>query len=93
MEESRKLILRIRKRDLFSFVGEIILKPEIIADYNNKNKNKVNIESKIKSELLFDLNNNNDNKINEDDIFCVKVKIGYGKGLLLLNLLLLLLLL
>jgi hypothetical protein len=96
LEPARNTIYRLRKRDLFAFAGEIILTPEILKKLNEKQtlSSNTNLASVVKSEIM-EINerviNNNDGKIitqdeeekkviSSDDIFCVTVKIGYGKG-------------
>lgn len=79
------MIYRIRKRDLFAFVGETLLPPDTLSKY--KKEKGVSSENQIKLDILkriaaFNSKIDVESRItlDENDLFCQIVKIGYGKG-------------
>jgi hypothetical protein len=75
LESSRKMITRIRKRDLFSFVGEVLLSPS--------HKGHLGGGADGVIQQLIELKNRNvdiSNKVGDMDIFCTVTKVGYGSG-------------
>jgi hypothetical protein len=72
------MIHRLRKRDLFAFAGETIIRPSQISQLLGPRKH---CEEEMKKELLTTINaEGNTLQIGEDDIFPQIVQIGYGKG-------------
>jgi hypothetical protein len=77
------VIERLRKRDLFAFAGEVILQPQVLAEMVQRRQQKADstlredIGELAKREML---SLSNHSELNEADLFCVPVKIGYGKG-------------
>ena len=88
---------RLRKRDLFCFVGEVILSPQQREELLRRGKaagGSGDIGEQARMEMLDIHSKINQGKEEEDgssslssalelpeeDLFCVPVKIGYGKG-------------
>jgi hypothetical protein len=68
------MILRIRKRDLFSLSGEILLSPDSKKDLKDSDA--------VLQELIAIKKNYSeiDSKVDDKDIFCTIAKLGYGAG-------------
>ena len=81
LQPARELIHRLRSRDLFSFVGEVLFSsPEGPENASfgevfrgNSNHVKANIFSSLQALGYAD-------EIASDDVMCVVLKLGYGKG-------------
>lgn len=74
LKSSRDMILRIRKRDLFSLSGELLLSPESkkdLKDYDTVIQELIAIK---KSHIDID------SRVDDKDIFCTIAKLGYGAG-------------
>jgi len=74
LKSSRDMILRIRKRDLFSLSGEILLSPDSKKDLKDSDA--------VLQELIAIKKNYSeiDSKVDDKDIFCTIAKLGYGAG-------------
>lgn len=80
MEAARQLLYRIRRRDLFSFVGEILLSPQ--------ERHLVANRGAVVKDALLRLVQSRRNRANDlttptiasEDVICHVVKMGYGKG-------------
>ena len=74
MRPAQALIDRIRRRDLFTFIGETLLPAN---EYN------ANVSKHMHSEILAILLKRKvegDVSVDVDDVFCSVVRMGYGKG-------------
>ena len=75
LQASRNMISRIRKRDLFTLVGEILLSP-------SQKDHLVGGADAVIQQIIELKNKNVDisSKVDDKDIFCTVTKLGYGSG-------------
>jgi hypothetical protein len=72
---------RIRRRDLFSFVGEVLLSPSQRRLVQNKGKQaKEGGLLAIISSSSCAIDEEPEKRIASEDVLCQVVKMGYGKG-------------
>lgn len=86
LKPAQDIISRLRKRDLFAFVGETILTSVIITALLRKSRVSVSSSAAqmIKSQLWQMLQQQQQSTttqgVEESDVFCTVVKLGYGRG-------------
>ena len=93
LQFSRDIVDRVRRRDFFPFITEIILEPSHIKSLTGRLVNSrtcQNIGELVKKEILdiwtsdkktyVDVVESSDEFDVVEDLFCLAVKIGYGKG-------------
>jgi hypothetical protein len=71
---------RIRRRDLFSFVGEVLLSPSQRRLVQNRGKQAKEGLLAIISSSSCAIDGEQEKRIASEDVICQVVKMGYGKG-------------
>jgi HD superfamily phosphohydrolase len=77
LEPARKALLRLRKRDMMAYVGEVLLDP---ADSAIIKMPAEAIKQQIVGMLAHCSDNNGENALKNEDLFVTIIKMGYGKG-------------